>query len=344
MSTYALFCMGNPLLDMQVTEGEELLKKYDLKANDAILAEEKHAPIYDELVQKYKVTYVAGGAAQNAARGAAYVLPPKSVVFAGCVGDDELAEQLKAANRREGLDDVYQVKKGEKTGACAVVITGHHRSLVTTLRVAEKFEKSHLSSPEVAPLIEAAKVFYVEGYFLTHGTESAVELAKKASEAGKVFVLNLSAPFIAQFFGEQLQKILPYCDVIIANEAEGEAWATANGLPNPKDMPAIARAIAQLPKANPSRPRIAILTGGADPTMWVTSDAPDDTKVHPVNGLKAEEIVDTNGAGDAFAGGFLGGWISGKSVAECVEIGHKLGRMCVQQVGPQYLWPKVDVL
>lgn len=40
---YSLFCIGNPLLDLQVTNGEELLKKYGLKANDAILAEEKHA-------------------------------------------------------------------------------------------------------------------------------------------------------------------------------------------------------------------------------------------------------------------------------------------------------------
>ena len=44
--SYQLFCMGNPLLDMQVTNGEELLKKYGLKSNDAILAEEKHAPMY----------------------------------------------------------------------------------------------------------------------------------------------------------------------------------------------------------------------------------------------------------------------------------------------------------
>ena len=40
---YSLFCMGNPLLDMQVTNGEDLLQKYGLKADDAILAEEKHA-------------------------------------------------------------------------------------------------------------------------------------------------------------------------------------------------------------------------------------------------------------------------------------------------------------
>ena len=56
-----------------------------------------------------------------------YVLPPNSVVYTGCVGDDDLAEQLKAANKREGLAEAYLVKKGEQTGACAVVITGHHR-------------------------------------------------------------------------------------------------------------------------------------------------------------------------------------------------------------------------
>ena len=48
-------------------------------------------------------------------------------MYAGAVGDDELAEQLKKANKREGLDQVYQVKKGEKSGACAVIITGHSR-------------------------------------------------------------------------------------------------------------------------------------------------------------------------------------------------------------------------
>jgi len=344
--SYSLFCMSNPLLDIQVTKGEELLKKYDLKANDAILAGEKQAPIYEEIVKDYKVTYVAGGAAQNAARGAAYVLPPHSVVYTGCVGDDDLAEQLKAANKREGLDQVYLVRKDQKTGACAVVITGHHRSLVTTLRAAETFDKSHLSSPEVAPLIEAARAFYVEGFFLTHGVESMLEVAKKSSEAAKVFALNLSAPFIAQFFGAQLQQVMPYIDILIGNEAEAEAWANANGLPDEikTDLGAIAKALAILPKSNPSRPRIVLITHGPKNTTLVSSDQPELVKTFPVDALTDEQIVDTNGAGDAFAGGFMGAFVAGKSLEECVQAGHKMGAMCVQLVGPQYKWPKVDIL
>ncbi|KXN84999.1 Adenosine kinase [Leucoagaricus sp. SymC.cos] len=343
-SSYKLFCLGNPLLDMQATNGEKLLEKYGLKANDAILAEEKHMPIYEEVVKDYKVTYVAGGASQNAARGAAYILPPKSVVYSGCVGGDDLAEQLKKANVREGLDEVYQVKKGEKTGACAVVITGHHRSLVTTLRAAEKFDQSHLESPQVAPLIDAAKVFYVEGYFLTHGTSIVEWLSKKSSEANKTFVLNLSAPFIAQFFTDSVKKVLPYTDVIIANESEAEAWATATNFSGSKtDLAGIAKSLSAYEKSNKSRERVVVFTHGAQDTVLVTG--PDaEVKVFPVKALSDDQIVDTNGAGDAFAGGFLGAYVAGKSLEESVLVGHELGKMCVGQVGPQYQWPKVQVL
>jgi adenosine kinase len=68
--------------------------------------------------------------------------------------------------------------------------------LVTTLRAAEMFDKAHLSSPEIAPLIEGANFFYVEGFFLTHGTETVLEVAKKASESGKVCTLFLFPQFI----------------------------------------------------------------------------------------------------------------------------------------------------
>jgi adenosine kinase len=342
--TYKAFFIGNPLLDIQVTNGEALLEKYGLKSNDAILAEDKHLPIYDQIVKEHKVVYVPGGAAQNAARATAYSLPPKSVVYTGCVGDDDLAEQLRAANQREGVDEVYLVKKGEQTGACAVILTGHDRSLVTTLRAAEKFEKSHLSSPAVAPLIDGAELFYVGGFFLTHGTESVLELGAKASAAGKTFTLNFSAPFIPQFYGAQLASVIPYTDIIFGNESEAEAYASANGLPDVKDIPAIAKAVATLPKINSSKPRIVVFTQGAESTVLVSSAAPDSPKIFPVTKLSSDQIVDTNGAGDAFVGGFLAAHLSGKSWEEAVEAGHKMGAMCVGQVGPTFKFPKVQIL
>lgn len=329
---------------MQVSNGESLLQKYGLKANDAILASPEQMGLYSDIVEAPDVKYVAGGAAQNAARGAAYVLPPGSVVYTGCVGDDDLAEKLREANAKEGVESAYLVKQGERTGACGVVITGHHRSLVTTLRAAEKFDKAHLSDPKVATLIKNAKFFYIGGFFLTHGVESATELAKAASGAGKVVALNLSAPFVAQFFKVQLETVIPYADYIIGNESESEAWGAAAGLPEPTNHIAVARSIALLPKSNPSRPRVVIITRGADSTAVVSSARPDEPTIYAVQKLTDSEIVDTNGAGDAFAGGFMGGLVLGKALDEAIEIGHKMGAMNLKEVGPQFTWPKIQIV
>lgn len=54
--------------------------------------------------------------------------------------------------------------------------------------------------------------------------------------------------------------------------------------------------------------------------------------------------MDTNGAGDMFAGGFLGALALGKDLDECVEVGHRLGQMCCGQIGPKLVFPKETVL
>ena len=144
--------------------------------------------------------------------------------------------------------------------------------------------------------------------------------------------MNFSAPFIAKDFTKELHEILPYTDIIIGNESEAEAWAIANGLPDSKNIPAIARSIALLPKSNPSRPRNVIFTQGAHQTVRVTSNEPDSPKMFPVNPLADAQIADTNGAGDAFAGGFVGALVSGKNIDESIVAGHALAHACVQQV------------
>jgi len=86
--------MGNPLLDISAVVKTEMLEKYNLKANDAILYEKED--IFEDLAKDYEVEYIAGGATQNSCRVAQWILEkPESVAYFGCVGKDQTFDTLK---------------------------------------------------------------------------------------------------------------------------------------------------------------------------------------------------------------------------------------------------------
>ncbi|PKS09967.1 hypothetical protein jhhlp_004590 [Lomentospora prolificans] len=335
---YALLCLENPLLDIQAFGDEALLKKYDLKANDAILAEDKHLPLYEDLLNNYDAKLLAGGAAQNSARGAQYILPPNSVVYLGCVGDDKYAAILRDAVQAAGLRVEYRVDPKEPTGRCGAIITGHNRSLCTALDAANKYDLEHLKKPEIWALAENAEIFYVGGFHFTVCPPAIMELGKLAAAQNKAFVVNLSAPFIPQFFKDVVDASAPYWDYIIGNETEVAAYAEAHGLASkePKD---VAKHLANLPKENTQRKRVAIVTQGTEPTL-IAVQGDDSVREVPVHAIEADKITDTNGAGDAFAGGFLAGLVEGKSLETAVDMGQWLARLSIQELGPSFPTPK----
>lgn len=166
--------------------------------------------------------------------------------------------------------------------------------------------------------------------------------------AGQPFTMNLSAPFIAQFFTKQVDSLLPYVSVLFGNETEFEAYGEAHKLPAGLTLAQIAQHIADLPtefdssEGSPLR-RIVICTHGAEPTIIAQQGSTKQLSI-PTEPVPKEQIVDTNGAGDAFAGGALGALFLGKSVEESVKAGQKLGRICIGQDGPQLKFPKEQVL
>lgn len=352
--TYPAVFLGNPLLDLQANVDKAYLDKYELKDNDAILVEDKHMPIFTEVMAFPNVKLIAGGAAQNASRGAQYVLPKDSVVYFGAVGQDEYSEALLEANGIAGVKSQYLVCKDIPTGKCAALITGDNRSLATDLGAANHYTLDHLQQPENWAIVEGAKFFYVGGFHLTVCPPAINALGEHAAKhEDKIFAMNLSAPFLCQFFQEPLDAASPYWDYLIGNESEAAAWAEGHGLADKKDdVVAIAKAIAVLPKANANKPRVVVITQGTLPTVVVTAskatsgfgqDADQEKleiKEYPIRKLESSKVVDTNGAGDAFAGGFSGALIAGKSVDEAVDVGQWLASISIQELGPSFPYPK----
>jgi len=336
-----VLCLENPLLDIQGQGDDKLLEKYGLKANDAILADEKHKGLFEDLLQNYGAQTVAGGAAQNTARGAQYILAPDSVVFIGSVGRDKYAETLKQAAEKVGLRTEYHIDDEHPTGRCGVVITGHNRSMCTDLAAANCYKLKHLQSSQIWELVEHAKIFYVGGYHLTVCPPAAMALAKEAAKKDKIFILSISAPFIPQFYKEALQETSPYWDYVIGNETEAAAWAEAEGLGN-RNLREIAKALALLPKENKKRERVAIITQGTDPTIVAVGkgNGEIELKEFPVHAIDPKEIVDTTGAGDAFAGGLVAGIVEGKPLENCIDMGQWLAKLSLTQLGPSFPFPK----
>ena len=91
-----------------------------------------------------------------------------------------------------------------------------------------------------------AKVVYSSGFFLTVSPDSMIKVAEHAGITGKHFAMNLSAPFLAQFFKEPMLKVMAHSDIVFGNETEADEFANSNGY-NTKDRVEIAKKIAALP-------------------------------------------------------------------------------------------------
>ena len=169
---------------------------------------------------------------------------------------------------------------------------------------------------------------------MTHagGAATMVAMGKHAAEHGKVYALNLSAPFLCAFFKEQMHAVLPYADFVFGNESEAAAFAEANGFAG-ASVAATALRIAALPKATGTRARVVVITQGAEPTIIASGGV---VTTVPVPALAPEAIVDSNGAGDAFVGGFLAYLHKGASLVDAAKAGHWAAAQVLSQSGAKF--------
>lgn len=141
--------------------------------------------------------------------------------------------------------------------------------------------------------------------------------------------MNLSAPFLIQFFKDQMMSVLPYTDIVFGNETEAATYAEVHNL-DTKDVREIAKSIARLPKENGAKSRMVIITQGADPVVCVKDG---EVLEFAAEKLPADKIVDTNGAGDAFVGGFLAQYVQNKSLEVSVKCGIWAATHIIQRSG-----------
>jgi adenosine kinase len=335
----ALLGMGNPLLDISAEVGQAMLDKYGLKGGDAILAEEKHQPLFDEMASQPNVQYIAGGATQNSIRVAQWILQTAgATAYMGCVGKDANGDALKKACTGDGVNACYMVDEATPTGVCATLVVGVERSLCTNLNAANNYKATHCQKPENWKIVEGAKIVYSAGFFATVSPE-AIKLASREKAKGDgIYCMNLSAPFLMQVppFKAVFNETMPYVDFLFGNETEARTWAQVEGWET-EDVEFIATRLSLIPSAK-GRKRTVVITQGCEDTVVCVNGI---CKKYPVIVLPKEKLVDTNGAGDSYVGGFLAGLVKGLPIEACCKAGAYAASVIVQRSGCTFP-PKPD--
>lgn len=319
-----------------------LVSRYGLECPNAILAEEKHEGLFKAIVEApYTPEYVAGGSCQNTVRVAQWMLQQTgATAYAGCVGDDANAVTLRKCAEGDGVNVSYMVDASVPTGTCACLIKEKDRSMVARLAAANKYESKHLDEENVKAIWSNAANYVIEGYFLTVAVPAMLTIAEHASSNKKDFALSLSAPFICQFFSEPLLKVIVHSNIVFGNEVEAETIAKTLKWEE-TDLESIAKNISTKIDCVGGRTRTTIITWGAKDVIVAVGDK---VQRFAVPKLESSEIVDTNGAGDAFAGGFMAGHVQGKDLKTCVDAGNYAAQHILRTSGtslrgtPTFKW------
>jgi len=157
-------------------------------------------------------------------------------------------------------------------------------------------------------------------------------LAKTVVTKNKKFMINLSSANLLKRVWTIARALIPYCTVVFGNEnelrsvAEIENWDT-------EDLQECQVRLAKMMHPD----GLVIITRGKNPTF--TAKANYEIKVFQVPLIPKEEIVDSNGCGDAFVGGFLSHYdCPGSSLEDCINAGHKMAGIVIRQTG--FILPK----
>jgi hypothetical protein len=148
----------------------------------------------------------------------------KTTAFIGCIGTDENGKRLRQEAESDGVKVHYMEDPTTPTGTCAVLIVNKDRSMVANLAAANSYKKTHFEDSVIQVIVSNAKIFYITGFFITVSPDTILAVAEHAKTNNKVFTMNLSAPFLLDFFwDEKFEKFLPYIDILFGNETEAAA-------------------------------------------------------------------------------------------------------------------------
>lgn len=308
--------IGNALVDVLTHESDEFVVEHGLNRGTMTLIDmERAEALYGFMSAGMEMS---GGSAGNTATGLASL--GGAAAFVGKVFDDQLGSVFAHDIRATGVEfETAPATSGPPTGRCLIVVTSDaHRTMNTYLGASSRLTPDDISEEQIA----RAQVTYLEGYLwdLPEAKEAFRVAARMAHGAGNRVALTLSDPFcVDRHRPEWLELIRDDIDIVFANESE------LCSLYEVDDSEAAMKRIA-------GDCEIAAITRSEKGSVIVADDEVVEVAAHPV-----AEVVDTTGAGDLYAAGFLYGFTSGRDLDLCGRLGSLAAAEVISHMGARPL-------
>jgi sugar/nucleoside kinase (ribokinase family) len=311
---YDVAAIGNAIVDVIAPASDQFLADQGLiKGSMTLVDDDRVASLYDRMAAAEELS---GGSAGNTVAGVASL--GGRAAFIGKVARDQLGEVF--AHDIQAIGALFFGERftgAASTGRCLINVTPDgERTMCTYLGAA-----AELSPADVDPaVIEAAKIVYLEGYLFDpiEARRAFAKAAGLARASNRLIALTLSDSFVVERHRDALLGFIETeVDIVFANEAEITALFQV------EDFDAAVRAVR-------GRAKIAAVTRGAKGSTIVAGD-----DIHHVNAARPEKIVDTTGAGDQYAAGFLFALGQGRSLDHCGRLGSLAATEVITHYGPR---------
>ena len=297
---YDVLGIGNAIVDVIARSEDAFLTEHNIaKGAMTLIDADQATALYDAMGPSTEVS--SGGSAANTIAGVA-ALGAKTA-FCGKVADDQLGQVFQHDIRSLGTHfDTPALSGGDPTARCLILVTPDaQRSMSTFLGACTELMPEDVSED----LVRAANYTYLEGYLFDppHAREAFFKAARIAHEAGRKVSLTLSDAFCVDRYREEFKFLIESeIDVLFANESE------ILSLYETDDFDAAC-------KMGSKHCEITVVTRGPKGSVVISGDERYEVEAAPV-----EHVIDTTGAGDQYAAGFLYGLSQGLDLPTCGRI------------------------
>jgi len=310
---YDVLGIGNALFDVLVKTDEAFLGKHGMtKGSMSLIDEARAAAIYKDMGP---ATEVSGGSAANTIVGIGSL--GARAAYVGKVKDDQIGKLYVHDIRAAGVAfNTHAAKDGPATGCSYILVTGDgERTMNTYLGAAQDLSPADIDPAEIA----AAGIVYLEGYLWDpkNAKDAFVKAAEIAHGAKRKVALTLSDSFCVDRYRDEFLGLMRNgtVDIVFANESELHSLYMTSDFDT---------ALKQLR----NDVKLGVVTRSEKGCVVVT---PTDAVAAPASPIT--KLVDTTGAGDLFAAGFLYGLARNLAHKQCGELGALAAAEVIQHIG-----------